>query len=131
MQIKQFFRSHQRMNVNTISESDSKNDENTTMTPGEMTRANHRRYEVRFTKMVLLIFITFVLSQLPLTIIKIVDKNTEIPVLHILGDIFLYGSVCTNNLIYFIMNKQYQEAYKKVLNKICWFGEQNYSRNLA
>ncbi|XP_070499968.1 G-protein coupled receptor moody isoform X3 [Chironomus tepperi] len=77
--------------------------------------AKQKRNEWRITKMVLAIFLSFLACYLPITIIKIADKDVQWPGLHIFGYIMIYLSACINNFIYFIMNKQYRQAYKTVL----------------
>lgn len=77
--------------------------------------AKQKRNEWRITKMVLAIFLSFLACYLPITIIKVADKNVQYPGLHIFGYIMIYLSACINNFIYFIMNKQYRQAYKTVL----------------
>ena len=74
-----------------------------------------KRNEWRITKMVLAIFLSFVMCYLPITISKIADKDVQYPGLHIFGYIMLYLSACINPIIYVIMNKQYRQAYKTVL----------------
>ncbi|XP_052868313.1 G-protein coupled receptor moody isoform X2 [Anopheles cruzii] len=86
-----------------------------TTTASDNRDAKAKRNEWRITKMVLAIFLSFVMCYLPITISKIVDKNVSIPVLHIIGYIMLYLSACINPIIYVIMNKQYRQAYKTVL----------------
>lgn len=77
--------------------------------------AKAKRNEWRITKMVLAIFLSFVLCYLPITIAKIADKDVLYPTLHIIGYILLYLSSCINPIIYVIMNKQYRQAYKTVI----------------
>lgn len=77
--------------------------------------AKQKRNEWRITKMVLAIFLSFIACYLPITIIKVADKNVHHPGWHIFGYIMIYLSACINNIIYFIMNKQYRQAYKTVL----------------
>ncbi|KAL7038303.1 hypothetical protein ACKWTF_009543 [Chironomus riparius] len=77
--------------------------------------AKQKRNEWRITKMVLAIFLSFLACYMPITIIKIADKDVQWPGLHIFGYIMIYLSACINNFIYFIMNKQYRQAYKTVL----------------
>lgn len=77
--------------------------------------AKAKRNEWRITKMVLAIFLSFVLCYLPITITKVFDKEARFPVLHIIAYIMLYLSSCINPIIYVIMNKQYRQAYKKVI----------------
>lgn len=77
--------------------------------------AKQKRDEWRITKMVLTIFLSFVACYLPITIIKVADKNVNHPGVHIFGYLMLYLSACINPIIYVIMNKQYRQAYKNVL----------------
>lgn len=74
-----------------------------------------KRNEWRITKMVLAIFLSFVICYLPITVAKIADSDVTVPVLHIIGYILLYLSSCINPIIYVIMNKQYRQAYKTVI----------------
>lgn len=74
-----------------------------------------KRNEWRITKMVLAIFLSFVVCYLPITIVKVADKDVEHPSLHIFSYIMLYLSACINPIIYVIMNKQYRKAYKTVV----------------
>ncbi|XP_053671440.1 G-protein coupled receptor moody [Anopheles nili] len=83
--------------------------------PNDTRDAKAKRNEWRITKMVLAIFLSFVMCYLPITISKIVDKNVSLPPLHIFGYIMLYLSACINPIIYVIMNKQYRQAYKTVI----------------
>lgn len=81
----------------------------------ERREAKQKRNEWRITKMVLAIFLSFLACYLPITIIKVADKGVSYPGLHIFGYIMIYLSACINNFIYFIMNKQYRQAYKSVI----------------
>ena len=74
-----------------------------------------KRNEWRITKMVLAIFLSFVVCYLPITIVKVADQDVEHPNFHILSYIMLYLSACINPIIYVIMNKQYRKAYKTVI----------------
>ncbi|XP_036218307.2 G-protein coupled receptor moody isoform X2 [Bactrocera oleae] len=74
-----------------------------------------KRNEWRITKMVLAIFLSFVICYLPITIAKVADKDVEYPNFHIFSYIMLYLSACINPIIYVIMNKQYRKAYKTVI----------------
>lgn len=77
--------------------------------------AKAKRNEWRITKMVLAIFLSFVLCYLPITVTKVADKDVNHPAFHIFGYIMLYLSSCINPIIYVIMNKQYRQAYKTVV----------------
>lgn len=74
-----------------------------------------KRNEWRITKMVLAIFLSFLVCYLPITIAKVADQDVEHPNFHILSYIMLYMSACINPIIYVIMNKQYRKAYKTVI----------------
>lgn len=77
--------------------------------------AKAKRNEWRITKMVLAIFLSFVMCYLPITVTKVADKDVKYPGFHIFGYIMLYLSSCINPIIYVIMNKQYRQAYKTVI----------------
>lgn len=77
--------------------------------------AKAKRNEWRITKMVLAIFLSFVMCYLPITATKIIDKDVRFPAFHIFAYIMLYLSSCINPIIYVIMNKQYRQAYKTVI----------------
>uniref|UniRef100_A0A0A9X0P7 G-protein coupled receptor moody n=1 Tax=Lygus hesperus TaxID=30085 RepID=A0A0A9X0P7_LYGHE len=74
-----------------------------------------KRNEWRITKMVLAIFLSFLMCYLPITIIKVCDSNVQYPVLHVVAYLLLYLSACINPIIYVIMNNQYRQAYKTIL----------------
>ncbi|KAF7405518.1 hypothetical protein HZH66_004424 [Vespula vulgaris] len=85
-------------------------------TPGRDTREiKQRRSEWRITKMVLAIFLSFLVCYLPITIVKMVDVNVKYPGFHVLGYLLLYFASCVNPIIYVIMNKQYRQAYAGVI----------------
>lgn len=74
-----------------------------------------RSEEWKVTRMVLVIFCSFVACYLPITIIKVVDKEVKFPALHLLSYIMIYTSACVNPIIYGITNRQYRKAYRNVL----------------
>lgn len=84
-------------------------------TSKEKKEAKNRRNEWRITKMVLAIFLSFIVCYLPITTVKVVDSDVRYPGLHVIAYILLYLSACINPIIYVIMNKQYRQAYKTVL----------------
>lgn len=77
--------------------------------------ARRKRNEWRITKMVLIIFIAFLITYLPITLVKNLDKKVNYPGLHVMGYVLIYISSCINPVIYVIMNRQYRQAYKTVL----------------
>jgi hypothetical protein len=58
--------------------------------PKDQRDVRQRRQEWRITKMVLAIFLSFICCYLPITIIKVVDKNVNSPFLHVFGYIMIY-----------------------------------------
>ncbi|XP_014257258.1 G-protein coupled receptor moody isoform X2 [Cimex lectularius] len=74
-----------------------------------------KRNEWRITKMVLAIFLSFLMCYLPITIIKVYDHSVQYPALHVVSYLLLYLSACINPIIYVIMNHQYRQAYKTIL----------------
>lgn len=58
--------------------------------PKDQREVRQKRQEWRITKMVLAIFLSFIACYLPITIIKVVDKNVNSPVLHVFGYIMIY-----------------------------------------
>ncbi|KAL1138737.1 hypothetical protein AAG570_008799 [Ranatra chinensis] len=81
----------------------------------EKREAKAKKNEWRITKMVLAIFLSFLVCYFPITIIKIYDKKVLYPVLHVIAYLLLYMSACINPIIYVIMNHQYRQAYKTIL----------------
>ncbi|CAL8123691.1 unnamed protein product [Orchesella dallaii] len=81
----------------------------------DIREAKTRKNEWRITKMVLVIFISFLACYLPITIVKTADKCVNYPVTHVVGYVLVYLSACVNPIIYVFMNKQYRMAMKAVL----------------
>ncbi|XP_076306280.1 G-protein coupled receptor moody-like [Tachypleus tridentatus] len=77
--------------------------------------AKKRKEEWRVTRMVLIIFCSFLVCYLPITIVKVADKQAKYPALHIVGYILIYISASINPIIYGVTNKQYRQAYETVL----------------
>ncbi|ENN83318.1 hypothetical protein YQE_00323, partial [Dendroctonus ponderosae] len=67
-----------------------------------------KRSEMKITKMVLVIFICFVVCYLPITIVKIFDTRVEHAPLHVLSYLLIYLASCVNPVVYVTMNKQYR-----------------------
>ncbi|RZC43156.1 G-protein coupled receptor moody [Asbolus verrucosus] len=76
---------------------------------------DYKRSEMKITKMVLVIFVCFVVCYLPITIVKIFDSEVKHALLHVLGYILIYISSCVNPVVYVTMNKQYRQAYLDTL----------------
>ncbi|XP_046383811.1 G-protein coupled receptor moody [Ischnura elegans] len=81
----------------------------TGMQPGKMTAKDRR-----LLKMILVIFASFVICYLPITITK-TFRSFDMPVLNIFGYIFIYLTTCINPIIYVVMSSEYRQAYKNLL----------------
>ncbi|KAG8222572.1 hypothetical protein J437_LFUL011698 [Ladona fulva] len=93
-------------------DSDTANAEGTsasTMQRGRMTAKDRR-----LLKMILVIFASFVLCYLPITVTK-TFRSVDYPVLNILGYILIYLTTCINPIIYVVMSSEYRQAYKNLL----------------
>ncbi|XP_028173042.1 G-protein coupled receptor moody-like isoform X1 [Ostrinia nubilalis] len=109
----QRMREHQRSQHASPGSLNNSNDKRSTVKDNRETKA--RRNEWRITKMVLAIFLSFLVCYLPITIAKVADSHVHYPVFHIAGYLLLYASACVNPIIYVIMNAQYRAAYAAAL----------------
>ncbi|CAH2090486.1 unnamed protein product [Euphydryas editha] len=110
----QRMREHQRtQHTKPSSTLNNGNEKRSTIKDTRETKA--RRNEWRITKMVLAIFLSFLVCYLPITIAKVADSHVHYPVFHITGYLLLYASACVNPIIYVIMNAQYRAAYAAAL----------------
>ncbi|CAH1956930.1 unnamed protein product [Acanthoscelides obtectus] len=75
----------------------------------------YKRSEMKITKMVLVIFICFIVCYLPITLVKIFDEDVNHAPLHVLGYLLIYLSSCVNPVVYVTMNRQYRLAYLDTL----------------
>lgn len=72
--------------------------------------------DARLTKLMLLIFICFLLCFLPLMMMNVFDDDVRYPVLHVLASILAWASSVINPFIYAATNKQYRSAYARLLH---------------
>lgn len=98
--------SESRIKKHIVSESDAQRTER---------ERKNRKNDWRLTKMILVVFVSFVICYLPITVSKLVDPFVKYPGLHMLGYILVYLSACINPVIYAVMNRQYRQAFKTVL----------------
>ncbi|XP_037082967.1 G-protein coupled receptor moody-like [Pollicipes pollicipes] len=70
----------------------------------------------RLLKMILVIFLSFVLCYLPITIVKVLGKELDAPVINVLGYVLIYLTTCTNPIIYVAMSSEYRKAYRQLLS---------------
>ncbi|XP_076314319.1 G-protein coupled receptor moody-like [Tachypleus tridentatus] len=80
--------------------------------------------DIKLLRMIFVIFLMFVVCYLPMTLVKVLKVEQKIPVVHVLGHIFIYLSACINPIIYVLMSKEYRQAYK---NLYCCYQEPNVS----
>ncbi|XP_034946887.1 G-protein coupled receptor moody [Chelonus insularis] len=66
-------------------------------------------------KMILVIFLSFLICYLPITITKIFKDIIDWRGLNIAGYILIYLTTCINPVIYVVMSSEYRSAYKNVL----------------
>ena len=71
--------------------------------------------DIRLTKMMLTIFLCFLVCFLPLMLVNVADDNVQFPFLHILASVLAWASAVVNPFIYAFKNRQYQQAFIKVI----------------
>lgn len=79
-------------------------------TPGKMTAKDKK-----LLKMILVIFASFVICYLPITVSKTFKDTIDIHGLNIAGYVLIYLTTCINPIIYVVMSSEYRQAYKNLL----------------
>lgn len=74
-----------------------------------------KKEDSRVTKLMLIIFCSFLLCYLPLMLANTIDDQMKIPSFHIVASVLAWASAVVNPFIYAGTNKLYREAYKKLL----------------
>jgi hypothetical protein len=69
----------------------------------------------RLLQMILVIFVSFLVCYLPITITKLLQNAIDWRGLNIAGYILIYLTTCINPIIYVVMSSEYRSAYKYVL----------------
>lgn len=69
----------------------------------------------RLLQMILVIFASFLVCYLPITITKLLQDVIDWRGLNIAGYILIYLTTCINPVIYVVMSSEYRSAYKYVL----------------
>uniref|UniRef100_A0A1A9X5L4 G-protein coupled receptors family 1 profile domain-containing protein n=1 Tax=Glossina brevipalpis TaxID=37001 RepID=A0A1A9X5L4_9MUSC len=82
--------------------------------PGRMGQKDRR-----LLKMILVIFISFVICYLPITITKIWEGGRRNNVFNISGYLLVYVTTCINPIIYVMMSSEYRQAYWNLLRCRC------------
>lgn len=83
--------------------------------PKERRSGFQRREDSRMTRLMLTIFLCFLVCFMPLMLMNVVDDAMRYPALHIVASILAWASAVINPFIYAGTNKLYREAYKQVL----------------
>lgn len=78
--------------------------------PGRMTTKDRR-----LLKMILVIFLSFVICYLPITSTKIIRQFHDVHIFHIMGYVLIYLTTCINPIIYVVMSSEYRQAYWNLL----------------
>jgi len=78
-------------------------------------QSNQRREDIRMTKMMLMIFLSFLICFLPLMLVNVLDDDVKYPSLHVIGSVLAWASAVINPFIYAFKNRQYKLAFKKLL----------------
>lgn len=65
--------------------------------------------------MILVIFVSFLMCYLPITVMKINSSIENIHFLNILAYILIYLTTCINPIIYVVMSSEYRQAYWNLL----------------
>ncbi|GIX70216.1 hypothetical protein CDAR_530541 [Caerostris darwini] len=77
----------------------------------EKTALKRSKQELKVLRMMMVIFITFVLCYFPVSFVKIFKKEDDLPILNIFGYLGVYFSNIINPVIYIVMSNEYRKAY--------------------
>ncbi|XP_055925051.1 G-protein coupled receptor moody-like [Argiope bruennichi] len=69
------------------------------------------KQELKVLKLMMVIFITFILCYFPVTFVKIFKKEDDLPILNVIGYMGVYFSNIINPVIYIVMSIEYRKAY--------------------
>lgn len=81
-------------------------------------RINREKEDGRLTRLMLIIFVCFVLCFLPLMLTNVFDDDNTYPTLHVLASILAWLSSVINPFIYAGSNRQYRSAYRKLFDNV-------------
>lgn len=70
--------------------------------------------DLKLLRVILTIFIVFIICYFPVVFVKIFKKEKSLPVLNIFGYICIYFTAIINPVIYVVMSKEYRKAYKNL-----------------
>lgn len=69
----------------------------------------------RLLKMILVIFLSFLICYFPITLTKISKALSEIHLINIMGYLLIYVTPCINPIIYVVMSSEYRQAYRNLI----------------
>ena len=75
----------------------------------------HRKEDIKLTKMMLTIFLLFLICFLPLMLVNVLDDEMKIPSVHIIASVLAWMSAAINPFVYAVQNHQYQQAFRSLL----------------
>jgi len=76
---------------------------------------SQRLEDLKLTKMMLTIFLLFMICFLPLMLVNVLDDDIKQPSVHIIASVLAWMSATINPIIYSFLNKQYQKAFRTLL----------------
>ncbi|XP_015915365.1 protein trapped in endoderm-1 [Parasteatoda tepidariorum] len=110
-----FYRVHKsRKNVEAHSPTPTKTPGGVSSPAPLMRQLSHRQDEIRLTRMMLIIFCSFLMCFLPLMIANVLEDKMDVPTIHTVASILAWMSSCINPIIYAAMNRQYRQAYVRL-----------------
>lgn len=77
-------------------------------------QVSQRADEIRLTKLMMIVFFSFLICFLPLMIVNVFDNKFRFPVMHVLASVLAWMSSCINPVIYAVLNRQYRQAYVRL-----------------
>lgn len=77
----------------------------------EVRKVPRERKELKVLKVTLIIFLTYVMCYFPVSLVKLIGREEDVPILNVLGYLLAYLSNCINPLIYIAASDDYRRAY--------------------
>jgi len=74
-----------------------------------------RMEDLKLTKMMLTIFLLFLICFLPLMLVNVLDDFIRQPYIHIIASVLAWTSATINPILYSFLNQQYQKAFRTLL----------------
>lgn len=82
------------------------------------TLGQHRtKHELRVLKVMLVIFLVFILCYFPVSFVKIFHKEDKLHIMNVIGYLGVYFANIVNPLVYIVMSTEHRMAYKELFCK--------------